>query len=130
MIIESLEIKKLHNLYDYNVRFNSDLTFLYGSNGCGKTTILNIIESIVSGRVYDLFAWDFERICLTYIDDESDSQEIKPIQISYNNENICVTYKEINRTIKKDVFVRCCDEADSFGELFHLMVSKYYVLNF
>ena len=58
MRIQSLDIKRLHNLYDYNVRFMPDLTFLYGSNGCGKTTILNIIESIVSGNIYDLYVWD------------------------------------------------------------------------
>ena len=117
MRIESLDIRKLHNLYDYSVQFKPDLTFLYGSNGFGKTTILNIIESIVSGRIYDLYSWDFERIRLNYVDDEGDSSAVMSIQISYNNESICVTFRGSNRTIKKDDFTRCCDEADSFGEL-------------
>lgn len=125
MKIESLNIRKLHNLYDYNVQFNKDLSFLYGSNGCGKTTILNIIESIVSGRIYDLYSWDFEKIRLNYFDDENVTSDILSIQISYNNENICVTFRGYNRTIKKDDYIRCCDEADSFGELFHLIVGKY-----
>lgn len=125
MRIESLDIIKLHNLYDYNVRFKPDLSFLYGSNGCGKTTILNIIESIVSGRIYDLYAWDFEKIRLNYVDDEGDSSAVMSILISYNNESICVTFKGSDRTIKKDDFTRCCEEADSFGELFYLMMGKY-----
>lgn len=128
MRIESLEINKLHNLYDYSVGFMPDLTFLYGSNGCGKTTILNIIESIVSGRIYDLYAWDFEMIRLNYADDEDDSSDVMSIQITYNNENICTIFRDSNRIIKKDDFTRCCDEADSFWELFHLMAGKYEFL--
>ena len=60
MKIEKLEIKNLHKLYNYYVEFNPDLTFLYGTNGCGKTTILNIIEAIVSGRLigYGIFNQD------------------------------------------------------------------------
>ena len=60
MKIEKLEIKNLHKLYNYYVEFNPDLTFLYGTNGCGKTTI-------VSGRLYELFAWDFDYIKLDYV---------------------------------------------------------------
>lgn len=40
MIIKRLEIKNLHGIYNYNVSFNDDLTFIFGENGCGKTTIL------------------------------------------------------------------------------------------
>ena len=54
MRIESLDIRKLHNLYDYSVQFKPDLTFLYGSNGCGKTTILRVLiglENADSGEI-------------------------------------------------------------------------------
>ena len=44
MIIKRLEIKNLHGIYNYNVSFNDDLTFIFGENGCGKTTILDIVE--------------------------------------------------------------------------------------
>ena len=40
MKLENLVIEKLHGIYNYDVDFNEDITFLYGSNGCGKTTIL------------------------------------------------------------------------------------------
>ncbi|MFK4946531.1 MULTISPECIES: hypothetical protein [Lactococcus] len=39
MKLENLFIEKLHGIYNYDVDFNEDITFLYGSNGCGKTTI-------------------------------------------------------------------------------------------
>ena len=68
MIIKKLTVMKLHGLYDYTVRFHDDLTFLYGENGCGKTTILNIISSIVTGELYSLSSYRFDTITLAYYD--------------------------------------------------------------
>ena len=48
MKILELKITKLHDYIDYNIMFNKDVTFLYGDNGCGKTTVLNIITSIIT----------------------------------------------------------------------------------
>ena len=64
--IKKLTIDKLHGHYNYNVSFNDDITFLYGENGCGKTTILNIITKIITGRVYELIEYQFDRINLNY----------------------------------------------------------------
>lgn len=66
MIIKRLEIKSLHGIYNYNVSFNDDLTFIYGENGCGKTTILDIVSSIVTGKIYNLFGYKFDEIILSY----------------------------------------------------------------
>lgn len=66
MIIKQLQIKGLHGIYDYNISFNDDLTFIYGENGCGKTTILDIVSSIVTGKIYNLFGYDFDQIILSY----------------------------------------------------------------
>lgn len=61
-----LFIHNLYGCYDYDIKFNSDLTLLYGSNGCGKTTILNILENIVTGNIADLFKYSFKCIELSY----------------------------------------------------------------
>lgn len=66
MIIKRLEIKNLHGIYNYNVVFNDDLTFIFGENGCGKTTILDIVSSIVTGRLFNLFSYKFDEIILSY----------------------------------------------------------------
>ena len=66
MIISRLQIKGLHGIYDYDVAFNDDLTFIFGENGCGKTTILNIVSSIVTGRIFNLFSYRFDEITLFY----------------------------------------------------------------
>lgn len=66
MLIKRLKVKELHGLYDYDVTFNDDLTFIFGENGCGKTTILNIVSSIVTGKLYNLFGYSFKEISLQY----------------------------------------------------------------
>ena len=66
MKIISLQISKLHGVFDYNVAFNTDVTFIYGLNGCGKTTILNITEAIITGQLFKLFNYKFEFIELNY----------------------------------------------------------------
>lgn len=64
--IKQLEIIKLYNMYDHKIVFNEDITFLHGKNGCGKTTILNIITYIITGKIYELFSYDYESITLIY----------------------------------------------------------------
>ena len=69
MELKQLTISGLHGCYDYDVRFNSDMTFLYGTNGCGKTTVLNIIESIITGELFKLFDYNFRIIELIFYND-------------------------------------------------------------
>ena len=66
MKLQKLIVNKLHDAYNYNVTFNSDITFLYGTNGCCKTTILNITEAIITGMLFKLFDYAFESISLQY----------------------------------------------------------------
>ncbi len=55
---------------------------MYGTNGCGKTTILNILTSIVTGKLYNLLDYLFNDILLEYIDEEDNR---KYISININN---------------------------------------------
>lgn len=64
--IKKFAIKNLYGVYNYNIDFDNKVTFLYGSNGCGKTTILNIICHIIKGEIYKLFDYNFEKILLKY----------------------------------------------------------------
>lgn len=83
MKITKLIIKNLHNVYNYEVNFNEDLTFLYGINGSGKTTILNIMASIVTGNIQELFKYNFESIIIFY----KKNNEEKTISITSNFKN-------------------------------------------
>lgn len=66
MLIKKVHIYNLHGQHDYDIEFDPKLTFLFGANGCGKTTVLNILAAIVTGKIYSLIDFVFERIDLFY----------------------------------------------------------------
>ena len=77
MIIKKITIYDLHGEYDYQINFDEQITFLYGSNGCGKTTILNILAAIVTGKLYKLIDYTFSKIILDYVDGNSKCKNIE-----------------------------------------------------
>ncbi|WP_165898820.1 AAA family ATPase [Anaerospora hongkongensis] len=91
MKLLDLTIQKLYDCYNYNIIFNTDVTFIYGANGCGKTTILNITEAIITGQLFKLFDYTFKKIELRYAS-SSNLEEIKYIQIVYNKENLSIKF--------------------------------------
>lgn len=100
MILSGLYVKRLYGHYSYEVKFNSDITLLYGTNGCGKTTILNIITAIITGNVYRLFSYDFERIDLTYFDEKNDVLTYS-INIQKVDDQLKITFKNSDISIFK-----------------------------
>lgn len=105
MIINRLEIKSLHGIYNYNVSFNDDLTFIFGENGCGKTTVLDIVSSIVTGKLYNLFRYRFDEITLSYREKKrSKLSKIKikslegAYEVSLNGEERCEIIEDPRKT--------------------------------
>lgn len=88
----SLKIQELHGSYNYIVHFNPDVTFIYGSNGCGKTTILNITEVIITGQLYKLFGYKFKNIVLEY-SPNNHPNIIKRIEITAESELLRVSFE-------------------------------------
>lgn len=68
MLIKKIYIYNLHEQHDYKIEFDPELTFLYGANGCGKTTVLNILTAIVTGKLYNLVDYAFDKTVLVYSD--------------------------------------------------------------
>lgn len=101
MKLISLEVKKLYGCYNYSVNFNSDVTFIYGTNGCGKTTILNITEAIITGQLFKLFNYNFDSIQLRYSKDSNlNPTEIKLISINRkSHRKITVNFNNRDKTI-------------------------------
>lgn len=62
MELQSIEIKKLFGLFDYNIDLHNpeDLIILTGPNGYGKTTILNIIYNLFNQRLFYFQKLNFE----------------------------------------------------------------------
>lgn len=99
--ISRLTVTKLYRVFDYDVKFNSDVTFIYGENGCGKTTILNITEAIITGQLYNLFNYKFNEINLFYLDNGKKSIE-KAITIIQEKSYLIVTFNKQTYTIQRD----------------------------
>lgn len=129
MKILELKITKLHDYIDYNIMFNKDVTFLYGDNGCGKTTVLNIITSIITGRAYELFKFRFNSITLKYIEQHSNTP--KKIIIHKNNENstLIINYNQKDYAIELQRIRIMEERIEDEIEIEHLYLSEYSVLS-
>lgn len=124
MKITKVEIIRLHNEYDYVIKFDEQLTFLYGANGCGKTTVLNILTAIVTGKLYNLLEYSFSKIVL-YYSEAKKSLENESITIQKKNntdQNMEVIFKgekfvitDINSL--KDIMYRKSEE-DNVDRIF------------
>lgn len=97
----ALKISKLHGCYNYDVEFNSDVTFIYGENGCGKTTILNITEIIITGQLYKLFNYAFTEIELTY-DSKNGQKKPESIRIENRKKVLAVIFNGHNFSVTRD----------------------------
>lgn len=66
-MLKRLEITKLFGYKrDIIIDFNKDITLIIGRNGSGKTTVLNIMNSIISGKFNFLSKYKFHKLTLSY----------------------------------------------------------------
>lgn len=76
MKLKQFTVKSLYNTFDYIIPFFNDVTFLHGVNGCGKTTIFNIITDILSGNLTSLHQYDFKEVRIDYINNHKKAKFI------------------------------------------------------
>ena len=101
MKLLGLTVQALYGCYDYNVTFNSDVTFIYGTNGCGKTTILNITEAIITGQLYKLFGYTFNAVELLYAA-HSNPKDHKTISITRQAKDaLSITFNNELHTVER-----------------------------
>lgn len=109
MRITRLIIKNLHKNFNYDIRFNNDITIIYGLNGTGKTTILNIISAIITGQVEQLFFYDFDEIKLSYFNVKSQNEET--ISIKRKASSIDLVFDEEKETFDYRDYRKLTDRA-------------------
>ena len=127
VILSNLTVKKLYGNYDYDVKFNADVTLLYGTNGCGKTTILNIITSIITGSVYKLFSYKFEKIVLNYYDEKDNERKKSVSLIKKIEDSIEINFQgKTQSIIKLQIPEERRRRVDSIDDLYF---EEYPVLN-
>lgn len=85
MKIRSISVKGLFHTFDHEIRFNdSGIAIIIGENGIGKTTLLQIINSIFTKNFDFLFTIDFNQIEISF-------SKIKWAITKDNNGNINIT---------------------------------------
>lgn len=66
MQLHSLSILGLHGTLTVDVKFNEEITLLVGINGCGKTSVLNVVEWLLKPDMKQLASIDYSRLCLKF----------------------------------------------------------------
>lgn len=80
--IESFKIDKLWGYRDINLTFNNDVNILIGPNGSGKTTILNLLHSILSLNCQSVLDTGFDRAEINLKDFEDSSIRTVEVDIA------------------------------------------------
>lgn len=94
MKLKKLTIKGLYGL-DYDLEFNEDISLLYGLNGSGKTTILNIIYHLLNGEIIKVIEYDFVNISLDFIVRDEPSK----ISIGKSEEKVVIDFNGDKETL-------------------------------
>jgi predicted ATP-binding protein involved in virulence len=103
MKLLSFDAENVYGYFKFNIKFNDKLSFLVGGNGSGKTTILKLIQAVLTPNLKDIYLIPFTKIELL-IHINSKDQKIKVdksedgINISINDEiePLRLPYKDID----------------------------------
>lgn len=125
MKITRFTIKSLHGFFDYDIKLNEDITFLFGENGSGKTTVLSMLDHVVSGEVYKLFEYQFKSITVFFTELDSEHGlslerrvEVHLIQPEGRRRKLQVKFKGESETVKLEPFRS--HDFDSMGDSYEL----------
>lgn len=126
MKIQRLVVENLYGHVGYDIEFNDNITFLYGDNGCGKTTILNILTYIITGKIYKLFDYRFEKIILSFSHENSNKhQQIILIQTEEGALSIEFMSEQVTIDRRIEYVSASPEERDDIN---HVYFSKYPIL--
>jgi len=108
MKIKKLSVEKLWNKHTFTIDFNDDITILIGKNGSGKSTILNLIDNLLSnGKNNKLY--EFSSINLSF----DEKREITVKQTSLNMQDKIEELDSIKNLIaqlQKDILNKKIEE--------------------
>jgi len=110
MKIKKLSVKKLWDKYNFDIEFNEQVTILIGKNGSGKTTILNLLDELLSNGEKNN-NYKFDKIKLQFNNDNLISAEQKEFNIidemkknnNISKDKIKLLFKELEKDILKKI---------------------------
>lgn len=114
--------KKVYGYLKFDIKFDDKLSFLVGGNGSGKTTILKLIQAVLTPNLRDIYLIPFTEIELE-IQNSSKNYEIKVkksesgIEISLNNDT--TPLKLPHKDIDELSYILSKEENLFNRELFH-----------
>lgn len=93
MKILQVYFEKLFGFFDYSINFNEDVTIIYGLNGCGKTTMLRIIDSVFNKKLDAIKSTNFQSVKFCFSTDVQLKVQRKEIPVEVGKERIhSITY--------------------------------------
>ena len=102
MKIINFKASKVHGIYDFNITFHEDISFLIGINGSGKTTALRLIQAALTLDFFTLFNIRFSSVYVTLL------LEGRERQVSMESDGVKLrvtidgTHAEVNIPIPDD----------------------------
>ena len=67
MIIKEVSIKNLYGYLTKTIDFNDDINLIVGINGSGKTSLLNVINWLLTPSFPDLCTNEFDELSIEFI---------------------------------------------------------------
>lgn len=92
MKILRVEFEKLFGHFNYAIDFNHAVTIVHGLNGCGKTTMLKIIDGVFNKKISLIKNIEFQSVLFWLSDDSSIKIERKKAYIDEKLKNVAITY--------------------------------------
>lgn len=71
MRITQVQFKKLFGFFDYSIKFYDAVTIIHGPNGCGKTTMLKIIDAVFNKKLDIIKNTDLQSVQFFFSDHTS-----------------------------------------------------------
>lgn len=101
--------KSIHGYLEYNIDFNSEITFLTGINGSGKTTVIRCISALLKPSLIHLATIEYEKIAITILNGNKTiiiSAENKESEVEVRVTGIEQTFLFSKFTVNEDYYSR------------------------
>jgi len=124
MILKSIKIEGLFHKFNYNIQLDKQegLTILYGLNGIGKTTILNILANFSNFSFLEIFKIPFKSTTFAFGPYGKDSLELNVIFTKKNEVRV-----EFNMKIKDFFLKQSFSSVEEIEDVCKTLKYKYIV---